>query len=185
MKKPLTTCIILMFLISVGNSVAFAITISKKNYFAINYNFIWPHKELKEIVNGRLGKGIAVDWENYSFKNVPLKITLQYNEWDKGISNYKDWQTGKIQHLKLSLGWVEHIQKARKGFYGVLYLAMSKWRVEKDGKFFLSTTKIYPDVELGYIFKNNWIISFRGIGTLHLTKDIKINTTQISFGKRF
>ncbi len=159
-------------------------TIEKNNYLTINFSLTHPQYDLKRIVNKRYGQGIAIDWQNFHFKNFPIEISFQYNEWGEGKSGFEDWNTSRVIHSKLSIGWVE-MSETRHGAYGVLLLSVSRWRVEKDGNFFLSTTKVYPDAEVGYITKSNWKFSLRGTGNQHLNKDIKINTIQFSIGKRF
>ncbi len=181
--RKVFSLIIVLLLITGNNSNLLANP--KTNYFTVDYNVILPYYTLRRIVNDRTGRGFSLAWENYRFKNFPLKISFQYNEWDKGITQYSDWNYSKVKFSKFSIGWIEISQKNRMGLYGVLSLSLTKWRIEKDGSLYKTTTKVYPDGEIGYIFKNNFFISIRGEGKLHLTKDILLNTFQISIGKRF
>ncbi|BBB33514.1 hypothetical protein TTHT_2075 [Thermotomaculum hydrothermale] len=161
-------------------------TIEKNNYFIINYNFIFPYYDLRRVVNERMGQGISIDWQNYHFKNFPLDISFEYNEWGTGKSRFKDWNTSRVVYSKFFIGWLSFIhEEKRRGLYSVLGFSFNRWRIEKDGNFYLSTTKFCPDIEVGYITKNNWIFSARGTGIVHLSKDIKLNTSIISIGKRF
>ncbi|BBB33513.1 hypothetical protein TTHT_2074 [Thermotomaculum hydrothermale] len=185
MKKYLKF-ILILFLSAVIIFPLQAQTIEKNNYFTINYNFVLPNRDLRQIVNDRTGKGIAVNWQNYYFENAPLDITFEYNEWGTGKSNFKDWKTSRVIHLKLIIGWLFCFnKKERKGIQTTIGFSFSRWRIEKEGNFYLSTTKFDLDGEIKYITTNNWVISLRGTGDTNLTRDIKVNTLEFSIGKMF
>ncbi len=183
MEKSIKIFFIFLLLSGIVTVNSFSKNIAKKNYFTVSYDILFPGSTTEKIVNDRVGKGVTLFWENYSFfKKFPLLFTFSYNEWERGSTNYLDWQDSRITNYEIGVGYLYETSKRIFLSFGLKYF---RWRIEKDGKFFVSSTKLIPDGEIGFKTKNNWVFSLKGIGYTHITKDIRFHYFGFSFGKRF
>jgi len=157
---------------------------NKKNSFILSFGLFFPGSTLEKITNNRTGQSFSLYLENSTiFKNFPLMFIISYNHWEKGRTSFSNWNQSEIKNFEIGIEYIEYL--VNKRIFMTFGLKASRWRIDRNRNFYASTTKVYPNVIVGYITKNNWVISATGIGYMHVTKDIRLHYTGISIGKRF